>query len=92
MPDLPLPTSALPSVVLVPSRPLPADADRAFLVLRGVEGRGLVLPLYSSLAELVRCCGPDQAWVALPADIATTVAADAGAAAVVLDAVLRSPP
>lgn len=85
-------TPALPpDVVLVPSLRVQPGDEQAQLVLRQVDDDLLVLPAYSSIDELVRCCGPDQPWVALPADTADEVAAQAGAATVLLDTVFTDP-
>ena len=85
-------TEAAPApTVLVPSLRVQPGDDEARLVLRQVDPDTLVLPAYSSLDALVRCCGEDQAWVALPGEVADQVAAQAGARAVVLDAVFTEP-
>jgi hypothetical protein len=91
VPEVPLLPTDLPATVLVPSRPVARQDGHVSVVLRDVEGAGLVLAAYSSVDELVRCCGPDQAWVALPAAAVATLAASSRAVAVVLDAVVRSP-
>ena len=81
----------LPETVWVPSaRVQPGDED-VQLVLRQVAPDLVVLPAYSSLEELVRCCGDDQPWVALPGKVADAVTTQVGAQAVVLDAVFESP-
>lgn len=78
---------APPLTVFVPSARVQPGDETASLVLRQVDGDTLVLPAYTSLDALVRCCGPDQAWVALPADVADALLDELGAQAVVLDAV-----
>lgn len=83
-----LPPSA---VVLLPSeRARPGDAE-VRLVLREVPGDGLVLPAYSSVDALVRCCGDDQPWVALTVERTDALAAVLGVAAVVLDTAFTAP-
>ena len=75
----------LPATVFVPSeRVRPGDTE-ASLVLRNIDDALLML-VYSSIGKLVGALGPDQPWVALPADVADDVAERLGVAAVVLDA------
>ena len=81
----------LPATVWVPSARVQAGDEDVQLVLRQVEDGPLVLPAYSSLHELVRCCGEDQPWVALPGEVAGAVSAEVGARGVVLDAVFDEP-
>ena len=86
-----LTTVTPPLTVFVPSLRVAPGDEQASVVLRQVAAETLVLPAYTSLDALVRCCGEQQPWVALPADVADALAEQAGAEAVVLDAVFTDP-
>lgn len=73
-----------PPVVLLPSETMHAGDAEAKVVLREVDGRLLVLA-YTSPEALTRCCGDEQAWVALPATEVEELALRAHAEAVVLN-------
>lgn len=75
-------------VVFVPSERVSAGDTQARLVLRQLDDGALIVPAYSSLEALVRCCGKSQSWVCLPADGLPGLLAETGAAFVVLDAPL----
>jgi hypothetical protein len=81
----------LPATVYVPSARVRPGDDEVQLVLRRLADGSVVLPAYSSLDELVRCCGEDQPWVALPAGVVEVVPEQVGARAVVLDARFQDP-
>ncbi|MFP5219888.1 MAG: SAV_915 family protein [Actinomycetes bacterium] len=79
------------AVVYLPSERVRPGDETAQLVLRDVPGDGVVLPAYSSLEALVRCCGDNQAWVALTVERTDALAAGLGVVAVVLDTPFAAP-
>lgn len=84
--------AAPPAAVFLPSERVEPGDEQARLVLRLVNGTVLVLPAYSSLDELVRCCGPDQPWVAMRTDDVDALTADLGAGMVLLDTAFTDEP
>ncbi len=75
---------APPAVALLPcQRVRPGDVE-AQVQLREVDSE-LIVTAYSSVAALVRCCGPDQPWVALAATDVEQLRTSTGATAVLLD-------
>jgi hypothetical protein len=75
--------------VIVPTQPSAGHGTDgvAFEVRRLVDGTE-VLPVFSTVAGLVRELGPYQPWVRIPMSAACEVAVRAGAARVVRDPVL----
>lgn len=59
----------LPPVVYVPcsGRPAPDDGQLTIEFRQGPDG-STVLPVYTALDRLVRCCGEGQAWAVLSID------------------------
>ena len=53
--------------VLVPTRPVAANDDRAWPELRTLTDGRLALLAYTSVAELVTACGRHQPWIGVPA-------------------------
>jgi hypothetical protein len=74
-----------PELVIVPAHPRGGDACRVEFEVRGQPGDGAVLPVFSSVAALVRTLGHYQPWVCVPLRVALEAAARAGPAKVVLD-------
>ncbi|MEJ2866355.1 SAV_915 family protein [Actinomycetospora sp. OC33-EN08] len=73
-------------VVFVPVAAVPAagDVDVSLELRTLVDGR-LALPVYSSAADLTRCCGDRQPGAAIPADRVDELLEQSGAAVVVQD-------
>lgn len=78
-------------VLFVPSERVRPGDEQAGLVLRRLAGGEVVVPAYTGLVPLVRACGPEQPWVALPADVLDGLLDDLGAAVVVLDTAFEDP-
>jgi SseB protein N-terminal domain len=75
----------LPELVIVPARPGAGDAYPVqFEVRVHADGRA-VLPVFSTVAALVRALGRYQPWVCVPLHTARESAARAGLAQMVLD-------
>ena len=55
------------SWLFVPARKVAAGSDRAWPELRTLNDGRLALLAYTSVAELVRACGPHQPWFGVPA-------------------------
>jgi hypothetical protein len=55
------------SWLFVPARKVAAGSDRAWPELRTLTDGRLALLAYTSVAELVRACGPHQPWFGVPA-------------------------
>lgn len=83
------PSPGLTAVYVPSERVRPGDAE-ALLVLRQIPGGPLVVPAYSSLPTLVRCCGEAQPWVSLPTDSLPELLSGTGADFVVLDVPLTA--
>lgn len=64
----------------------PGDAEVQLLLLQDRASQ-LLLPAWSSLDRLVQACGEQQPWVSLRLSDLDGMRADAGAVAVLLDAV-----
>lgn len=73
-----------PPTVLLPSERVQEGDAEARIVLRQV-GDELVVTAYSSLSTLVRCCGEEQPWVAMPAGDVELLKQSVGAIVVLLD-------
>lgn len=78
-------TDATPDRVYVPGTPNGANID---FELRHTEDGRLALPVYSTLADFERCCGPRSPWIAIRADGVDECAALCGADVVVWGASL----
>lgn len=57
-----------PPVVYVPCSSTEPQDGQLSLDLRQLEDGRTALPVFSSTESLVRCCGPNQPWVAMPSD------------------------
>jgi hypothetical protein len=62
----------------------PEDTEMVLLTLR-LDERTTALPVYSSIAELVACCGAEQPWVCVPVGRLTELAQCVGASQVLWD-------
>ena len=79
-------------LVVVPARPPgPRDAgDTVRFELRRLAGGTPALPVFSTVAGLVRELGPGQPWVRVPLRAAREAAARSGVGSVLLDPVLET--
>ena len=78
----------LPDIVIAPAHPAPHEpAEIVFEVRPGAEGID-VLPVFSSVRQLVATFGPAQPWLALPLRTVRELAAAGGVREVVLDPVV----
>ncbi len=75
----------LPGLVIVPARPGAGDACPVRFEVRVQPDGCAVLPVFSSVAVLVRALGRYQPWVCVPLRTARESAARAGLAQVILD-------
>lgn len=71
--------------VFVPSRVFNRDDEQALLELQPLASGHLALIAYSSLRSLEVGCGPQQAWVTIPAGLLSEVRRQSGADTVSLD-------
>lgn len=78
-------------VLFVPSERVQPGDEQAALVMRRLAGGEVVVAAYTGLVPLVTACGPQQPWVALPADVLDGLLDDLGAVAVVLDTAFEDP-
>jgi len=75
-----------PELVIVPAHPRQAgDACRVEFEVRAPGDGRAVLPVFSSVAALVRALGRCQPWVCVPLRVACEAANRAGRAQVILD-------
>lgn len=75
----------VPDIVVAPAHPAPHEpADVVFEVRPGAEGID-VLPVFSSVRQLVAAFGPAQPWLALPLRTVRELAAAGGIREVLLD-------
>jgi hypothetical protein len=74
---------SLPEFVVVPARPGPYGAEME--TRHTADGLDLALPVFSSVANLVRLLGHDRPWVCVSLRDARQTAAAAGLARVVVD-------
>lgn len=75
----------LPDIVIAPAHPAPHEpAEIVFEVRPGGAGAD-VLPVFSSVRQLVAAFGPAQPWLALPLRMVRELAAAGGIGEVVLD-------
>jgi hypothetical protein len=72
-------------VLFVPTRPRDASG-RVQLELRSLPDGRLALPVYTSIPNLVRCCGPFQHWSALGTSGFDSVKATTGFDVALVDA------
>src|SRR5439155_26488084 len=87
-----VPGSQRQSLVVVPAHP-PGPDDAGGIVrfeLRQVTGGTSVLPVFSTVAGLVRELGPCQPWVRVPLRMAREAAARSGVHDVLLDPALET--
>jgi hypothetical protein len=76
---------ATPELAYVPATVVAEEV--AFELRRTAEG-GLALPAYSTLDDLVRCCGPHQRWVSVRTEGVAECARACGADVVLWDVAL----
>jgi hypothetical protein len=74
---------SLPELVVVPARPGPYGVEME--TRHTADGLDLVLPVFSSVANLVRLLGHDRPWVCVSLRDARETAAAAGLARVAID-------
>jgi hypothetical protein len=74
-----------PELVVVPAHPRAGDMCQVEFEVRGQGDGRAVLPVFSSVAALVRALGRCQPWVCVPFRVACEAADRAGRAQVVLD-------
>ena len=74
-----------PELVIVPAHPRTGDACQVEFEVRGQGDGHPELPVFSSVAALVRVLGRCQPWVCVPLRAALAAADQAGRAQVVLD-------
>ena len=74
-----------PELVIVPAHPRAGDACRVEFEVRGQGDGRAVLPVFSSVAALVRALGRCQPWVCVPLRVAREAADRAGLIQVVVD-------
>jgi hypothetical protein len=74
---------SLPELVVVPARPGPYGVE--IETRHTAEGPDLVLPVFSSVANLVRLLGHDRPWICVSLRDARKTAAAAGLTRVVID-------
>jgi hypothetical protein len=77
----------LPDIVVAPAHPANESTEIVFEVRPGEDGVN-VLPVFSTVRQLVATFGPAQPWVALPLRKARELAAAGGIPEVVLDPVV----
>lgn len=76
------------STVFVPTREMQRGDSQFLVEMRHLQDGRLALLTYSSLDELVECCGDLQPWVQLPADRVEEIRGVAGAEVVVMNQAL----
>ena len=76
---------AVPELVIVPAHPGAEDACPVQFEVRDQADGRTVLPVFSSVAALVRALGRYQPWVCVRLRMARECAARAGLAQVILD-------
>lgn len=76
---------AIPELVIVPARPVAGEACTVQFEVRAQADGRIVLPVFSSVAALVRALGRYQPWVCVPLRTARESAARAGLAQMILD-------
>jgi hypothetical protein len=74
-----------PELVVVPAHPRAGDVCQVEFEVRGQGDGHTALPVFSSVAALVRVLGRCQPWVCVPLRVAREAANRAGRAQVVLD-------
>jgi hypothetical protein len=78
---------ALPGIVVAPAHPADESTEIVFETRPGADG-ATVLPVFSTIRQLVATFGPAQPWVARPLRKARELAAAGGIRQVVLDPVV----
>jgi hypothetical protein len=76
-----------PELVIVPAHPA-ADTGMVEFEVRQLPDGTAVLPVFSTVARLVRECGPYQPWASIPLSVARQASAQAGVSRLALDPVL----
>lgn len=74
-----------PELIIVPAHPRVGDVCQVEFEVRGQSDGRAVLPVFSSVAALVRTLGRCQPWVCVPLRVAREAADRAGRTQVVLD-------
>ena len=74
-----------PELVVVPAHPRAGDVCRVEFEVRAHGDGRAVLPVFSSVAALVRALGRCQPWVCVPLRVAREAANRAGLIQIVLD-------
>jgi len=78
---------ALPDFVVAPAHPAHERTEIVFETRPGADGTD-VLPVFSTVRQLVAAFGPAQPWLALPLRTVRELAATGGVRQVVLDPVV----
>jgi SseB protein N-terminal domain len=78
----------LPGIVIAPAHPAPHEPTEIVFEVRPGEAGTEVLPVFSSVRQLVAAFGPAQPWLALPLRTVRELAAAGGIREVVLDPVV----
>ena len=81
---------AVPELVIVPAHPEAGAPYAVQFEVRVLASGGAVLPVFSSVAALVRALGHYQPWVCVPLRDAQEAAARAGLTQMVLDPVVSA--
>ncbi len=77
-----------PDIVIAPAHPAPHERTEIVFEVRPGAGGIDVLPVFSSVRQLVAAFGPAQPWLALPLRTVRELAAVGGVREVVLDPVV----
>lgn len=78
-------TESAPEIVYIPCERIEAKDREARVELRQDGDERLVMLAYSSLEELVRCCGNAQPWIGVRTDRVSQVQLETGAEAILWD-------
>lgn len=78
----------LPDIVIAPAHPAPHEPTEIVFEVRPGDAGTEVLPVFSSVRQLVAAFGPAQPWLALPLRTVRELAAAGGIREVVLDPVV----
>lgn len=76
-------TAAQP--VFIPTADMPDEQGEAEIQLRRTDQDELALPVFTSVANLVACCGEGQAWVVFRAETLPELVAATGATGIAQD-------
>ncbi len=79
-------TESEPSVVYLPcQRPMRSGERDSTLQLRRTDQGEFALPVFTSVDNLVTCCGEQQAWISINTTDLDGIAAQAGADGIAVD-------